>query len=499
MPEATTYISDFTSKQARDIESAFAVELSKRQRTYKAAWDYYYGEHKRHLVPDDSNTDDNLIVNLIELLIDKGVSSLMGTTEQGAVKGPVFEVIGDDPAEQGNVVRRAAREVRRRVAPLQKTEQQIYLDQIWEANSKALLLHDLAVNGGICGHVFLKVVPEGIVSLEDPDVRLPRLIALNPANIAVFWDESDTQRVLWYRIQYGAEGNRQRQDIVRSEAINKDDPGYWIIYNYEQTNNNRKWHLSETPIQWEHAWSPIVEWKNMPHPNEHYGRNDIGKSGNLNDGLNFTASNIQRIIKHHAGPKTIGTGINPGEMDETAINSFWTTPNADAHIYNLEMQSDLSSSLNFMQWIRRAFFDSGREIDPSTVQDKLGAMTNFGLRVLYRDSLEKVGTKRLLYGAGLRETCRHLLELGGYAATLRVVDKWPDPLPTDQLQTAQALEIDRRHGLSMDSYLDRRGYDAQEEAKQRENDIAEGVLGATLGRQGALVDNLRNGSNGNGR
>src|SRR6185436_8107203 len=149
------------------------------------------------------------------------------------------------------------------------------------------------------------------------------------------------------------------------------------------------------------------------------------------------------------------------------------------------------SSLNYMHFLRQAFFDSGRELDPATVQYKLGALTNFGLRVLFRDSLEKTGTKRLLYGAGLRLLCQRALELGGFGANIKVNDKWQDPLPNDPLATAQALQIDRANGLSQSSYLEKRGFDPIEEQQRREVELAEGVLSDTMKTQGALNQRYR--------
>jgi hypothetical protein len=228
--------------------------------------------------------------------------------------------------------------------------------------------------------------------------------------------------------------------------------------------------------RWPYAWPPIVEWKNLPRPNQYYGKNDIGQNGRLNDSLNFIAGNIQRILKNHANPKSIGTGFSAKDMDEAPVGALWVIPNENARVYNLEMQSDLASSLAYAGMLRRAFFDGGRELDPATVQDRLGQLTNFGLRVLYKDTLAKNTTKRLHYGDGLRRVCQAALELAGFPTGVDVSVVWPDPLPSDPLPTAQALQLDVTvGGLSKTTYLKRRGYDPDQEAHNRMKDSAGGM------------------------
>ena len=55
-----------------------------------------------------------------------------------------------------------------------------------------------------------------------------------------------------------------------------------------------------------------------------------------------------------------------------------------------------------------------REIDMSSVEANIGNFTNFGIRLLYSDAIDKNDTRRLLYGDALTELNRRLLELAGY-------------------------------------------------------------------------------------
>src|SRR5258706_6407481 len=136
MPAAIKYIDDPNSKDSINLETAYTREINARQKQYKSGWDYYYGRHKQHLRDDGTNTQDNVTINLCELLLDKGVSSLMGTSDQGAIRGPDFEVV------------QAAQPPTATAAPANTESDNPsadWLDKVWEVNSKAILLHDLAL------------------------------------------------------------------------------------------------------------------------------------------------------------------------------------------------------------------------------------------------------------------------------------------------------------------------------------------------------------------
>lgn len=508
MPGVTRYIPPTDDGPALTaLEKAYEDELRARQKAHAEAWKLYKGEHHKHLKPDGSGTDDNITINLVELLIDKGVSALVGTNDQGDIEGVTLDIV-DEPGERGYEGPPPDAAGAQNYAPAQaKSPAQVALDQTWDANERDILLHNAIMNGGVCGHVFVKIVPDGATDPQTGVGGLPRLVNLNPDIVSVFWDESDFKRVLWYRIEYGPDGSRKRQDIVRNVDDADEDTGGWTIYNYRQTAQQAGWQAVGQPQGWEYDWPPIVDWQNLPNPNGYYGRNDIRTGGAVNSSLNFLMSNMQRIIKHHAHPKTVAIGVRNDEIKPVAgIDRLWTIPNENATIQNLEMQSDLSSSMELVRMIRRFFFDSGREVDPSSVHDRLGELTNFALRVLYTDTLAKGGSKRLLAGHGLRELCRRLLDLLGYGYAHQITVTWPKAIPTDDLADAQALAIDRQHGLSRETYLDKRGYDFEQEMARVQLERGERIEDATVQQQASVTSALEGigrrmmlGSGANGR
>jgi hypothetical protein len=114
--------------------------------------------------------------------------------------------------------------------------------------------------------------------------------------------------------------------------------------------------------------------------------------------------------------------------------------------------------------------------------DRLGALTNFALRVLYKDALDKLESKRLLYGWGLSEINRRCLLLAGVATDTGGEVVWPDPLPLNEAEQAQTVQTDLGMEIvSKQTASETRGYDWEtEQARMEEEQSAQGNIGEQL-------------------
>ncbi len=154
----------------------------------------------------------------------------------------------------------------------------------------------------------------------------------------------------------------------------------------------------------------------------------------------------------------------------------------NALIQNLEMQSDLSSSLSFIRYLRQALFDVSRAVDIDSMADKLGSLTNFGLRVLYQDAISKLEEKRGLYAEAIVEINHRLLELAGAPDTDGGEVVWPDVMPENELEVATAIKTDLELGLvSKQTAAGLRGYVWEDEEERMSDErVASDNVGAAL-------------------
>jgi len=156
------------------------------------------------------------------------------------------------------------------------------------------------------------------------------------------------------------------------------------------------------------------------------------------------------------------------------VGEVLTANNADAWWKTIEMQSDLKSSSDFFLTLRQAFFDVARSVDIDSVGDKLGALTNFGLRVLYQDALNKIKTKQRLYGDALLELNRRLLVIGELPSDPGEI-VWPEVLPENGLEESQEYQTDIDMGiLSKQTAAIKKGYDWEQEQERIQDERAQG-------------------------
>nr|MCH9839167.1 phage portal protein [bacterium] len=158
----------------------------------------------------------------------------------------------------------------------------------------------------------------------------------------------------------------------------------------------------------------------------------------------------------------------------------------DAMLDNLEMKSDLASSIDLYRRLVSALHETTRIPEVATGKlDSAGQLSSLALRILYAPLLQKVESKRRTYGNGIKEMYRRALEIMGYeGVTVQVV--WPDILPVDPEAMRRAALIDSQLGVSRTTLLEQLGYDAELEAEGRQDDQQEQAASFNAGFDAGL-------------
>lgn len=381
-----------------------ANEEQERLKRYKRAWQYYMGEHPRPLKVKPGQTDDNVILNLSRIIVDKGVAFLFG-------KEVEFQI------EEGET-----------------TEDEQLLDDIWDANHKMSLLQNIALNGAVCGHCYVKLVPDGITTEDGQTVT--RLVNLDPAIVRPYWSPDDVEDVLWYKIEYEAAGPKGQ--MFKKQVIEKQDNETWLVTDYEA--EGIKVYKETASEVWPYSFAPICDWQNLPNPNVYFGASDLEDVA-MNDAINFLASNILRIIRYHAHPKPVGVGFKASELP-TSPDEMIILPNAEAKVFNLEMTSDLASSRQYLADLIGLYLRTARIPNLDPVNINVGALSGFALRILYGDLLEKNGVKQLTYGEGIKELNRRILTIAGRQGVRPARIVWQNPLPENKTELTGQLDAE---------------------------------------------------------
>lgn len=421
-----------------------------RLRRMQMAWEAYRAKGPKPLKVRPGQPDDNVTPNKAKVIVNATVGFLFG-------EEITFEIEGDEGDEESPA--------------------EVFLDRVWAANRKMTTLQKLAMNGAICGHAFVKLVAQ--------PGQLPRLIVLDPATVSVEWDDEDIERVTRYRIQYPAIDPVSRQPVIRRQVI-EPRGNVWQIVDLSASPDGVHFREQGTPVVWPYPFAPIVDCQNLPLPNEFWGESDIEDDVlELQTGRNRGLSNVGRILRFHAHPKTWGRGFQAGQL-KVAVDETIVLPGENAQLANLEMKSDLASSLEYDRRLDEALHEISRTpaIATGKVED-IGQLSGLALQVLYAPLIQKTKVKRLTYGDLLAEVNRRLLIIGGHEAARPVRTQWFELLPTDPKAERDVALADAQLGASKATLLDRLGYDPEREATQRqgEQEEAAAALDKALNKQ----------------
>lgn len=458
-------------------------EELERARGFEGRWRDYEGEHPDSLpvvqgTEGRPDTNDNVKYNVSGMSVDKGVSFLFGGIDQEIVFG--LQEDAPDPAEadEDGVTPDA-----RGTSPDEE-----WLQAAWAANSKKTLLANIATNGGVCGHYFVRLYEEGAKLGQE----YPRVVNLDPAYVTPVYAEDDYEVVLGYKIQFPT--IRGQQKVVRRTLI---EPNNMDVAAGDNPREALSWLVTDEiavgeagfqpmgePEVWDYDFAPILDGQNLPRPNEYWGKSDLdGGVVDLNYSMNRALSSMQRILRLHGHPKPFASGVTPEQIAILiqGVDRIITLPDG-VKLDQLEMKGDLASSIEFFRQLKSAFHETAKnpQVDPEKL-GSIGGLSGVALRILYQPLLEQTGTKRGTYGDFLADLNRRLLVLGRIVPS-PVTIAWPNPIPFDFKETAEGLVMAKELGLSQETALGELGFDPdlEEERRARDSVPASSGLGGIL-------------------
>jgi len=444
---AVPYRNSSPSTQSVSLAQATTPrEDQERRRRMRDAWEAYHGEFKPPLKIAADQPDDSVLSNRCCPIVDKGVSFLFG---------PVLKI--EDTGGVGPV--------------------QDFLDGIWgDDDDKMSLLSQAAINGGVCGEVFLKLIP------SQGKMRYPRIVVLNPSLVRIVTAPDDCSLTIAYVIEYSSsDGLQHRQIISRVDPDNMasiageyDLDDSWIIANYERKGQAGMWHSVGSVEEWLYPFAPIFCCQNLPNPNEAWGMPDLTSDLiNMNKVLNFVQSNTSRIIKYHGHPITYAIGLGASQI-QIGIDDLVCLPETVSKLEKLAAMENFNGLIEFASVIRSDMDEQSRV--PAVALGRLtdlpkGQISGVALQLLFQPLLEKTTQKRRLYGRLIREISKAALVCEGLIPLEQYEDypielHWQDLLPIDDLQAAQTGVLLLQLGVSQSTVLQRLGYDPEVEGEK---------------------------------
>ncbi len=427
-----------------------------RQQAMQETWKAYRGDWPDPLKVKPGQPSDLVKTNRCKPIVDKGVAFLFG-------QDVTIEVVNDDAAQKA-------------------------LDDFWRVNRQMTILAKVAMNGAVCGHAFAKLIP------ADP---APRLVALDPQTVTVITDPDDCDTVDQYCIEYTS-ADVNGEPMTKRQVFTRIDPDHdaafvpggdrdstWRIQHWFRRDGMRDFAPDGPSQDWPYWWPPIVDCQNLTAPNEFWGEPDLTPDLiDLNKVLNFILSNTARIIKFHAHPKTFVKGMTASQLD-LSVDGIVALANPNATIDNLEMHSDLASSMAFAESLRTDMDELSRV--PAVATGRManivsGNISGIALHLLFQPLLEKTQIKQRLYGEMIEEICCRVLDLAGLGYDHTINLHWPHLLPVDETGEAQKAMLWEQLGVSQDTVLRGLGFDPDVEQEKRDEENQAAVTAFAQGK-----------------
>lgn len=195
----------------------------------------------------------------------------------------------------------------------------------------------------------------------------------------------------------------------------------------------------------------------------------------MNEAINRSASNINKIIRNHAHPKTYTIGLEGDQAKRLLIDAdgMLHIPGDPSQVKldNLEMNSDLASSLNFYKTLREAMYEVSLTPEIASGKAKeVSYLSAMAMQILYGPMIEKTNAKQMTYGPFLEELNRRILIIMGVENPDPVMVVWPITFPRD-VQVEVATAVNKLNiGFSSDTLISELGGNPEYERQRRADD-----------------------------
>jgi hypothetical protein len=353
------------------------------------------------------------------------------------------------------------------------------LKRVWEVdNNKPAILTEIGQLGSVSGDVFVKV------AYEEPYIDatgLPidgkiRILPLNPAFCFPEFHPHDRTRLIRFKLKYkfwGTAGDGTRQVFTYVELMTEDTIEEYIN---DELIDARPNPLGEIPV----AFCP-----NFPVASSPWGLSDIQDIIGLNREYNEKATEISDIINYHASPVTVIIGAKASNLEKGA-KKVWAIGNKDASIQNLELQTNFTGPLGYMELLKQAMHELTGV--PGGALGQLQPISNTSgtaLQLQYQPLMLKHERKKVQY-VHLFERVNslimkhaflyapHLTEYNPYISgvmlkpdqypkldprdplSYRTYVDWPSPMPMDtlikinEIQAKMAMGLESKRGALRD-------------------------------------------------
>lgn len=415
------------------MQGELSLEQIDRLERIKKAWDFYEGYHWQDIPQTDK---PQITENYCRPFVNKFVSFELGGAFSLNVDKDTIEKF-----KEGEVTTLD------------------FLNEVWKDSKKESLCIELGQSKSITGDGWLQVRYYPPKELDDPFGEYPNgriKVTVVPTSV-VFpeYDIYDKSKLTKVVIAYPVE-EEKTSVILRKTSLQK------VMYKQEWTKDRVVVTQGEKvlyDIPNKYKVIPFVQIRNYPIAGRSDGVGDLEDLIPLNTELNLKKSDVSEIIDYHSAPITVVFGAKVSQLERGA-NKVWGGLPKDAKVQNLELNSDLGASADYIDDLKGAMHDiggvpKGALGGEQAISNTSGVALQFvNMPLIERNKIKKSETK---YGIEYANKLILLMakEEGLIDMPSEVTPKEfytteviiPDNLPKDTLIELQEIETEMRLGI----------------------------------------------------
>lgn len=337
-----------------------------------------------------------------------------------------------------------------------------FLEQVWDDNNRYSFSIELGQTKSVTGTAWVQVGFTPKDELDDPFEEYPNgriRIVVQPTQFCFpEYDQHDKEKIVKFTLMYVIE--KEQPTGILFKSVEKTKVLYKEIWTKDEVVTQV---AGEKPITVKNKYGiiPFVPIRNYPIAGKPEGISDLEDLIPLNVELNLKKSDISEIIDYHSAPITCVFGAKIGNLEKGA-NKVWGGLPKDAKVANLELNGDMSASMNYVKDIKTSMCEIGG--CPESVLGGAESISNtsgVALQYMNLPLIERTRIKRACTEEGLKKVNKLIIFIGLKEKLLNKPDSVtmrefldneviiPDTLPKDELLQLQQIEQEMR--LSLES------------------------------------------------
>lgn len=475
--EATTIMRSFVQQ---NIVNDSEWELD-RVTKYYLFWKFYDGLHYK-----DFN-DGLLSFNYVRAFIDKVIMFLLG-----------------DEAFSLQVKSYYTSQVDRELETL--VEQLLMYH--WGKSGKETVAYEMLQMGSITGDCWAGV-------RWDDEEKFCKVEVYDSRQVFPEFENGDYNRIKSIRIRQNLDSSDSKGEYkMWVREISKTHIKEWYQKGVEIHNPKK---INEKTTTNKYGIIPIVHIKNKPNSSGFYGKSDANDILKINKVYNEITQTIKSVIDYHVAPTTVITGASAKSLKK-GLGQIWSGLPAEANVFNLGLDVDLSAATNFSKDLKTAMHELSDV--PENALGKIQAISNTSaaaLQITYQPLVQQANLKDTMYGDGITRINSIILKVlqvetpderrlqeilqkePDFITDMKVVPIFAFGFPKDKMDDLQRAQIEAQLKIgSRREWMERMGkQNVPELLEEIDEDMIEQAmlqvklqetLGASMGMGGSPMD-----------